>query len=227
MASPQDSAAADTRTLKVYRSRAARNLFRPGLNLSSFPVTDAHMPDASGDDGSPLVDLQVWLDAHGERLLRSAYLLCGNQTDAQDLVQETFLQAFKAAHRFRGDSAVYTWLHGILLNVNRRRWRKQKRFVFDDHLLETPVEPPVESEADREFRFSRLARAVQALSPEHREVIVLKYYENLKIEQIAAQTGVSVGTIKSRLHYAVRCLAKLVPSELNFFASEGTHPSQP
>ena len=64
---------------------------------------------------------------------------------------------------------------------------------------------------------------MQRLSPEHREVIVLRYYENLKIQEIAERTGVSKGTVKSRLHYAMRCLEQFLPRELNVFVSEGTH----
>jgi RNA polymerase sigma-70 factor, ECF subfamily len=182
------------------------------------------MTQPRGDAGAPRVDVRSALHAHGDRLLRSAYLLCGDATEAQDLVQETFLQALKSADRFRGESALYTWLHGILLNLSRHHWRRQKRFVLDENIaLETPVHSAAEAEADRDFRATRLTRALQRLSPEHREVIVLRFYENLKIHEIAAQTGVSSGTIKSRLHYALRCLEKLVPDELNLFASEGTH----
>jgi RNA polymerase sigma factor (sigma-70 family) len=195
-----------------------------GLNLLQLPGTDDDMPEVSGDPAAPL-DLQAIVVAHGDRLLRSAYLLCGNETDAQDLVQETLLQAVKSAGRFRGESAIYTWLHGILVNLNRRRWRKQKRFVHDENVvLEMPCHANQDTEEDQEFRALRLARAIQALSAEHREVVVLRYYENLKIQEIAAQTGTSVGTIKSRLHYAMRCLEKLVPEELNLFAPDGTHP---
>src|SRR3989442_11221412 len=78
------------------------------------------------------LDLQELIESYGDRLLRSAWRLCGDETEAQDLVQETFVQALKSAHRFRGNSAVYTWLHGILLNVCRRHLRKQKRLVLDE-----------------------------------------------------------------------------------------------
>ncbi|MCX6953085.1 MAG: RNA polymerase sigma factor [Verrucomicrobia bacterium] len=182
------------------------------------------MTEPRGDAGPPRVDVRSLLHAHGDRLLRSACLLCGDATDAQDLVQETFLQALKSADRFRGGSAVYTWLHGILLNLSRHHWRRRKRLVLDGDLaLATPADGPAEAEADREFRGTSLMRALQTLSPEHREVIVLRFYENLRLQEIAAQTGVSPGTVKSRLHYALRCLEKLVPGELNLFASEGTH----
>jgi RNA polymerase sigma-70 factor (ECF subfamily) len=150
--------------------------------------------------------------------------LACDETEAQDLVQETFVQAMKSAHRFRGDSAVYTWLHGILLNLTRRHLRKQKRLVFDDErLLEETVPPGAADGLDRDFCQTGLALALQNLSREHREVVVLRYFENLKIEEIAQRTGTRKGTIKSRLHYAMRALERIIPKEMNLFASSGTH----
>jgi RNA polymerase sigma-70 factor (ECF subfamily) len=181
-------------------------------------------PPVSVPMQSASLDLEEWMDSHGERLLRSACLLCGDETEAQDLVQETFVQAMKSAHRFRGDSAIYTWLHGILLNLCRRHLRKQKRLVFEEErLLKVTIQPNPVDEIDRDFCVARLALAPQKLSPEHREVIVLRYYENLKIEEIARQTGASKGTVKSRLHYAVRYLEQLIPKEMNLFVSCGTY----
>ena len=174
------------------------------------------------------LDLQELIDSHGERLLRSACLLCGDETEAQDLVQETFVQALKSAHRFRGDSAIYTWLHGILLNLCRRHLRKQKRLVFEEEpLLKESSPPSPVDESDRDFCAAGLAVALRKLSPEHREVIVLRYYEEMKIEEIARQIGASKGTVKSRLHYAVRHLEKLLPKEMNLFASSDTYHQKP
>ena len=177
---------------------------------------------------SASLDLQELLDSHGERLLRSACLLCGDETEAQDLVQETFVQALKSAHRFRGDSAIYTWLHGILLNLCRRHLRKQKRLVFEEEPLLRETSPPCPvDESDRDFCSAGLAAALRKLSPEHREVIVLRYYEEMKIEEMARQIGASKGTVKSRLHYAVRHLEKLIPAEMNLFVSCDTYHQKP
>jgi RNA polymerase sigma-70 factor (ECF subfamily) len=174
------------------------------------------------------IDLQELLDSYGDRLLRSACLLCGDETEAQDLVQETFVQAIKSAHRFRGHSAVYTWFHGILLNLCRRHLRKQKRLVFDEERVrQQTFQSSQADDLDQDFCASRLAQAVQQLSHAHREVIVLRYYENLKVEEIARRAGVSKGTVKSRLHYAVRHLAQLIPRELNLFVTAGTHNQEP
>jgi RNA polymerase sigma-70 factor (ECF subfamily) len=163
------------------------------------------------------------IEVYGDRLLRSAYLLCGDETEAQDLVQETVLQAFKSAHRFRRESAVYTWLYGILRNLCHRHLRKQKRLVLDEErvLMESVEDTPAHA-MDQAVRAARLVQALQALSPEHREIIVLRYYENLRIGAIAERVGVSKGTVKSRLHYAVRALEQIVPKDMNLFASAGT-----
>jgi len=180
--------------------------------------------DPAASRGAASLDLQELLSAHGDRLLRSAYLLCGDETEAQDLVQETFLQALKSRDRFRGDSAVYTWLFGILRNLSHRHLRKQKRLVFEEELVLSEASQTVPaSAADQDFCAARVAQALQKLSPEHREVIVLRYYENLTIQEIALQTGVSKGTVKSRLFYAVRALQEILPEEMNLFVPEGTY----
>jgi len=162
--------------------------------------------------------------AEGNRLLRAAFLLCGNETEAQDLVQETLLVAIKSQDRFRGESAVYPWLYGILRNLCYRHFRQSTRLVFEEQrLMEEPAPLNRPSIDDRGFCAANLAQALQKLSPEHRETIVLRYYENLKIQEIASQTGVSVGTVKSRLSYAGQLLRKLLPEEMNLFVAEDTH----
>jgi RNA polymerase sigma-70 factor (ECF subfamily) len=187
----------------------------------------AEIPGGSAQKTVDSFDVQEFIDAHGDRLLRSAYLLCGDETEAQDLVQETLIQAVKSWRGFRGESAIYTWIHGILLNLCRRYHRKQKRLVYDEELvLKETFQSDHARQMDQDFCAARLTKAMQELSPEHREVLVLRYFENMKIEAIAQQTGVSSGTVKSRLHYAVRSLEQLIPQELNLFAAAGTNQKE-
>jgi RNA polymerase sigma-70 factor (ECF subfamily) len=161
----------------------------------------------------------------GDRLLRSAFLLCGNPTEAQDLVQETFVQAWKSAHRFRGGSSVYTWLHGILLNLSRHYHRDRQRLVCDDALAERNLPAPEEpvSGSDADAASASLAAALGRLSGPHREVVVLRFYEDLKTHEIAGRLGISPGTVKSRLHYAIAELQKMLPREMNLFGAGGTN----
>jgi RNA polymerase sigma-70 factor (ECF subfamily) len=172
------------------------------------------------------VAAQELLDAYGDRLLRSAFLLCGNEAEAQDLVQETLLQAFRSIHRFQGRSSIYTWLHAILLNLSRHHRRSQRRIIYDDDLVnrETADENPVHPDANAAS--SALRRALRQLSALHREVIILRYYEDLKIHEIAAELGISKGTVKSRLHYALQQLQTFLPGELNLFGPGNTEEIQ-
>jgi len=161
---------------------------------------------------------------YGDRLLRSAYLLCGNEADAQDLVQDTLILAIRSAQRFRGKSVLYTWLHGILLNLTRHYHRKQKRIIYTDKLPKQRVQAPsASSHPDMQTASSALADAIQRLSAPHREVIILRYYEDMKIREIARHTGVTKGTVASRLHYATRRLREMIPEELNLFRPTGTY----
>jgi len=163
--------------------------------------------------------VQELVNGYGERLLRSALWLCGNETDAQDLVQDTFLQAIRSVHRFQGRSSVYTWLHAILLNLTRHYHRDRKKIVYDDELAggEISLPDPTPSPSDAGIASSALFEALGRLSAAHREVIILRYYENMKLHEIARHLGISRGTVKSRLHYAIAEMQKLLPGELNLF----------
>jgi RNA polymerase sigma-70 factor (ECF subfamily) len=162
--------------------------------------------------------------AYGDRLFRSACLLCGDEAEAPDLVQETFLQAFGAAQRFGGRSSVYTWLHGILLNLTRHYHRDRKRMIYDEELAcqEKAVVEEQPSRLDCEVTSRALADALHQLSEPHREVLVLRFYEEMKIHEIAAHLGISGGTVKSRLHYAIAEMQRRLPGELNLFGGCGT-----
>jgi RNA polymerase sigma-70 factor (ECF subfamily) len=69
---------------------------------------------------------------------------------------------------------------------------------------------------------SALAEALRSLSGCHREVLILRFYEDMKIHEIAARLGISKGTVKSRLHYAIAQMQRRLPSELNLFGACGT-----
>jgi RNA polymerase sigma-70 factor (ECF subfamily) len=168
------------------------------------------------------------VNAYGDRLLRSACLLCGDPSEAQDLVQETFLQAFRSAHRFEGRSGVYTWLHGILLNLSRHYHRKHHRLVYDEEPAAQAVAPmaDVSLALDLTTSSAALTKALRLLAEPHREVLVLRFYENMKIHEIAAQLGISAGTVKSRLHYAIVEMQKWVPEEMNLFGATGTEKKE-
>ena len=173
--------------------------------------------------GDP-VALEKLVESYGDRLLRSAVLLCGNETDAEDLVQDTFVEAVRSVRGFRGRSTIYTWLHAILLNLTRHYHRRRSKISYDEEAgnAETAVTDEEPARMDLEAAGSALSAALRRLSVPHREVVILRYYERMKIHEIAAHTGVSNGTVKSRLHYAIAELQKLLPEEMNLFGVAGT-----
>lgn len=158
------------------------------------------------------------ISQYGTRLLRSAYLLCQNESDAQDIVQETLVTAIRAIARFEGKSSLYTWLHGILLN-NSRRYRRKKvrrKMMFTDRLLDEGMDGAQTAVAPAEIQeASRLADALRKLSPAHREVIILRFFENMKLEDISRQLGANSSTIRSRLRFGLRHLKKILPDSFN------------
>lgn len=160
------------------------------------------------------------LELYGDRLFRSAFLLCGEKNVAEDLVQETFLQGLRSSKKFRGQSAIYTWLHGILLNLNRKRNRNIFRLVFPGRLPEIQDRSLKEKILpDDSKKITELINSsLQLLPLKHREVLIMFYFENLSIEKISRQIGVGEGTVKSRLHYARAKLEKFLPPELNLFS---------
>ena len=170
--------------------------------------------------------VQELVSLYGDRLLRSAFLLSGNETEAEDLVQETFLQAVRSIHRFRGCSSLYTWLHAILLNLTRHYHRNRKRLVYQENAVALEPANAIQDASplglDLETSSDSLEAALRRLSAPHREVVVLRFYEDLKIHEIARQLGISKGTVKSRLHYALGQLQKLVPKDMNLFGDNDT-----
>lgn len=174
----------------------------------------------AGDSAS----LDALIETYGIRLLRSAMLLCGNETTAQDLVQDTFVEAFRSLHRFRGQSSLYTWLHSILLNLTRHHRRDNQRLVYDNELAAREVSASEDKPAasDLERASAELSRGLCRLSEPHREVLVLRYYEHMKLPEIASHLGVSTGTVKSRLHYAIQEMQRILPPEMNLFGAGGT-----
>ena len=159
------------------------------------------------------------VDLYGNRLLRAAFLLCGNKTEAQDHVQETLLRVVKSSHRCRESSALFPWLYGILLNVHRNHCRKQRLILYSNEIPETATEDTYAgSGLDKQMVAGMLWKAINELSAEHREAVILRYYEGLSIDEISSCADVSIGTVKSRLFNGMGRLRKIIKNKMNFLA---------
>jgi RNA polymerase sigma-70 factor (ECF subfamily) len=164
--------------------------------------------------------IEKTVEIYGNRLLRAAFLLCGNLADAEDMTQEAFLIFVKSLDKFKYQSSIYTWLYGILRNLVLKNRRNSARLLFTASIPEEESITPEQGEGLDSMQASRiLADALQSIEPEHREIVVLRYYEGLSINEIADQLAINSGTVKSRLFYARQQLSSILPKSLNLFAS--------
>jgi RNA polymerase sigma-70 factor (ECF subfamily) len=146
----------------------------------------------------------VYADCH-----RHVHALCasllGNATDAQDAFQETFLAVSEALPSFRGEASVKTWVHRIAVRVALKlRARRRSDVELDDRHAASADLGASHAEADA------LARALGALSFEHRLVLSLFAVAGLTHAEIADTLGVPEGTVWSRLHHARRKVGELM-----------------
>ncbi|HXE51699.1 MAG TPA: sigma-70 family RNA polymerase sigma factor [Tepidisphaeraceae bacterium] len=145
---------------------------------------------------------------HAPDLLRAARGLCRSGGDAEDLVQETLIEAYKGIGKFDGRASLRTWMSRILLRRAGRMWRKRYR-RGGDVTLESAMEASRPDEAlvvagqmrEVEHRVD-LAGILETLAPEHREVLVLREIQGLAYGEIAQMLRVPQGTVESRLHRA-------------------------
>jgi RNA polymerase sigma-70 factor (ECF subfamily) len=142
-------------------------------------------------------------------LCHLAYRLVGNAADAEDLAQQAFVQAYQHMGSFQRQSSFKTWLYRIAINLcknHRRRLRPSEPLSEEQPLSDG--RPGVLSQLIADQRVERLRRALSSLPPRQREVLVLRVYDELPYEQIAAIVGCSENSAKVNFHHAVRSLRR-------------------
>jgi RNA polymerase sigma-70 factor (ECF subfamily) len=151
---------------------------------------------------------------YGARLHNAALALCRDHSDAQDLVQETFAEALRSAARFEGRSAPYTWLYGIMRRRFLQRCRKNRRFLRLIPVIGREAMTSQLEEIDDDGQSTDpLLAIVMRLPVKQREILYLRYVEGRRITEISVLTGVAEGTVKSRLHHALRRLRAIIESD--------------
>lgn len=147
-----------------------------------------------------------------ERYQRDVYRLCyryvNNHHDANDLVQDVFIKAYRAIGRFRGDSSFSTWLYRIAVNtcLNFRALRRPPTAPVDEGVADARADAL--SDIVREERARRVREAVSGLPEKQRATLILKIYHDLTHEEVAGILGSSVGTVKANLFHALGNLRK-------------------
>ncbi len=173
-------------------------------------------------------DFAQIVELHKRKVYFLALDLTGNHHDAEDLAQESFMKAYRAIGRFRGDAEVSTWLYRITVNTHVDRLRLKSEAAMRNHEswdseeAHLPVPPDARPEANPERKAAsaviqeHIERALGRLSPQQQTIFVLRHYQHLKIREIARLLQRSEGTVKTTLFRAIKRLQE----ELAFYRSE-------
>ena len=142
------------------------------------------------------------------RLFNTMIHILGSREDAEDVVQESFVQAYLKLDTFQGNSAFYTWLYRISFNIAISHRRRRRKVQSIDQVREDIGHEPVDrgegpgQRIEQEENVLQVHTAMGKLSDEHRDVLVLRELEGMDYDRIAEVLALPVGTVRSRLHRA-------------------------
>jgi RNA polymerase sigma-70 factor (ECF subfamily) len=160
---------------------------------------------------------RVLVERHSRAIFRLAYLMTGNEQDAEDMVQETFLRSYKQLPSFDGRAAFGSWLHRICVNcsinlIRARKTRKEQSAPATDEpsfdwleQVAAPTPSPERLTQSGEF-VAMLGPALRMLSEAERTAFILRHYEGCRIEDIARTMGVQTGAARQTVFRAVQKL---------------------
>jgi len=145
------------------------------------------------------------VDDYGGMLFATAYLMTHQREVSEDAVQEALLRAWRGIRSFRNEGSFRAWLMRILVNEVNQMHRRRR--IVGEPLQEASAAQTSEGDPDEvvlaDEERHRLRRALSALPEEQRAVVVLRYYAELSIREVAQAMGCREGTVKSRLHRAL------------------------
>ena len=182
-----------------------------------------------GDAGA----FEQLVETYREQVYRIALRMCGNAADADEAAQEAFLAAWKGLPNFRGDSQFSTWLYQLTTHAAIDLMRREKRQIAAEDITEVSAPDPApgpQQQAERRETQEAVRNAILQLTPEYRQIVVLRFLEDLSYEEIGAAlklpsgTVKSIpplppGTVKSRLNRAKAQLKDILSKSGNLFGS--------
>lgn len=158
------------------------------------------------------------VEAHQRMVFQLAFHLLGDKEEAMDLSQDVFLTVFRMLDRFRGQSALRTWIYRIVVNQarNRQRWwrrrHKAQQVSLDEHIRDHGELPEAGDSGSPDRLFGqrvlaeRIRLALERLPFDQKTALVLREIDGLSYEEIGYSLGIAVGTVKSRLARAREAL---------------------
>lgn len=162
---------------------------------------------------------RLLVEEYQTAVYRLALRMCG-ESGAEDAAQEAFVAAWRGLPRFRGECKFSTWLYRLTTNAAidyLRREQKQRTEGDVDDLSLADDSPSPQEQAERSETQQRVRKALAALSDEHRQILLLRYMQELDYGEIAQALHISEGTVKSRINRAKARLRELLAQEGNLF----------
>ena len=160
------------------------------------------------------------VEQYRDNVYRLAYRMCGNTYDADEAAQEAFVAAWRALPNFRGDAKFSTWLYRLTTNAAIDVMRREKRHqtVGDGEMMDLAddADSPQET-VERTEQQEAVQKALATLSEEYREVLLLRYMEELDYAEIAEVLQLPSGTVKSRINRAKAALKTALLKSGNIF----------
>ena len=150
--------------------------------------------------------------------LRTAWLLCKNDADSEDIVQETFVLCYMHIDELKDETNFKAWMLKILVRNGWKTVKKARREIPEEETVSSKWNRGVENkepleQALKQEKAQSIVNAIKYLSEKHRTIIVLYYYNDLSVKEIAKITGCLEGTVKSRLYFARKQLRKILEKE--------------
>ena len=170
-----------------------------------------------GDAGA----FEQLVETYRDQVYRIALRMCGNAADADEAAQEAFLAAWKGLPNFRGDSQFSTWLYQLTTHAAIDLMRRDLKGAAED-ITEVSAPDPApgpQQQAERRETQEAVRDAILQLTPEYRQIVVLRFLEDLSYEEIGAALKLPSGTVKSRLNRAKAQLKDILSKSGNLFGS--------
>lgn len=171
---------------------------------------------------------RLLVEEYQTAVYRLALRMCG-ESGAEDAAQEAFVAAWRGLPRFRGECRFSTWLYRLTTNAAIDYLRREQKQRTDGDLDDLPLaddSPSPQEQAERSETQQRVRKALAALSEEHRQILLLRYMQELDYGEIAQALHISEGTVKSRINRAKARLRELLAQEGNLFPADSVKETE-
>lgn len=164
-----------------------------------------------------------FVDIYYEPLLRHLVRMLQDRQAAEDVCQELFVRAIQCIDQVRDPKSLKTWLYRVATNLAHDHLRRRR----DTPIPDVPFSAAASDDVDRLPERLHVTELLRTLSPDHRGVLILRFYEDMSLPEISEILEIPVGTVKSRLHYALRQLRRHLENEGQEVVARGVQRGRP